>query len=184
LLDTELLATGGGNDEAGNVYLTSCNCVFDRTYDPFANPQGAVWRIVQAVKVPQGAATAVPEGVATPVATPQDEEQATSSSAAEATPAASSGGGNAATEATVTMVDIAFQPDSLTIPANTDVTVSLPNTGASLHNFSIDELGISVDVSPGDTGSATINAPAGTYEFYCNVPGHREAGMVGTLTVQ
>jgi uncharacterized cupredoxin-like copper-binding protein len=39
-------------------------------------------------------------------------------------------------------------------------------------------------VSPGDTGSATINAPAGTYEYYCNVPGHREAGMVGTLTVQ
>ena len=90
----------------------------------------------------------------------------------------------AATETTVTMVDIAFQPDSLTIPANTDVTVSLPNTGASLHNFSIDELGIDVDVSPGDTGSATINAPAGTYEFYCNVPGHKEAGMLGTLTVQ
>lgn len=23
----------------------------------------------------------------------------------------------------------------------------------------------------------------GTYEFYCTVPGHREAGMVGTLIV-
>jgi plastocyanin len=106
-----------------------------------------------------------------------------------ATPAASpasaaSSDGNAASETTVTMVDIAFQPDALTIPANTDVTVSLPNTGASLHNFSIDELGIDVDVSPGDTGSATINAPAGTYEYYCNVPGHKEAGMLGTLTVQ
>jgi glucose/arabinose dehydrogenase/plastocyanin len=181
LLDTELLATGGGNDEAGNVYLTSCNCVFDRTYDPFANPQGAVWRIVQADKVPQGAATPAPEGAATPMPTSQDEEQATTEE--EATPAASAGG-NAASEATVTMVDIAFQPSELTIPADTDVTVSLPNTGASLHNFSIDELGISVDVSPGDTGSATINAPAGTFEYYCNVPGHREAGMVGTLTVQ
>jgi len=188
LLDTQLLVTNGGNDEAGNVYLTSCNCVFDRTYDPYANPQGAVWRIVQADKVPQGAVTPAPEGAATP----QDEEQATTSGA-EATPAASSGagatpaassGGNAATEMTVTMVDIAFQPDTLTIPANTDVTVSLPNTGASLHNFSIDELGISVDVQPGDTGSTTINAPAGNYEYYCNVPGHKQAGMVGTLTVQ
>jgi uncharacterized cupredoxin-like copper-binding protein len=39
-------------------------------------------------------------------------------------------------------------------------------------------------VAPGDTVSATINAPAGTYEFYCNVPGHKQAGMFGTLTVQ
>ena len=29
-----------------------------------------------------------------------------------------------------------------------------------------------------------INAPAGEYEFYCNIPGHKEAGMVGKLTVQ
>jgi glucose/arabinose dehydrogenase/uncharacterized cupredoxin-like copper-binding protein len=183
LLDTELLATGGGNDEAGNVYLTSCSCVFDRTYDPFANPQGAVWRVVQEDQVPQGAATAVPEGAAAQGATPEDEDQATDSSAAEATPAAASGS-DAATETTVEMVDIAFNPSSLTIPADTDVTVSLPNTGAALHNFSIDELGIDVDVAAGDTGSATINAPAGDYEFYCNVPGHEEAGMLGTLTVQ
>jgi hypothetical protein len=38
----------------GNVYLTSCNSVFDGTYDPFANQQGAVRRIVQADTVPQG----------------------------------------------------------------------------------------------------------------------------------
>jgi glucose/arabinose dehydrogenase len=61
LLDTQLLVTGGGNGEAGEVYLTSCSCVFDRSYDPFANPQGAVWRIVQEDQVPQGAATPVPE---------------------------------------------------------------------------------------------------------------------------
>jgi plastocyanin len=107
-----------------------------------------------------------------------------SASATEATPAAASDNGNAATQATITMVDIAFQPNSLTIPANTDAPVSLPNTGATLHNFSIDELGIDVDVAPGDTGSVTINAPAGTYQFYCNVPGHKAAGMIGTLTVQ
>src|SRR5215211_3201032 len=75
LLDTELLATGGGNDEAGNVYLTSCSCVFDRTYDPFENPQGAVWRVVQADKVPQGAATPATGAEASPVAASQDEEQ-------------------------------------------------------------------------------------------------------------
>ncbi len=183
LLDTQLLATGGGNDEAGNVYLTSCNCVFDRTYNPYANPQGVVWRIVQADKVPRSAVTPVPEGVATPVAAPQEAGQATTSSEAVATPAASSGD-SAATQATITMIDIAFQPKALTIPANTDVKVTLVNSGAALHNFSIDELGIDVDVAPGETGSVTINAKAGAYQFYCNVPGHRQAGMEGALTVQ
>ncbi|MFL5759588.1 MAG: PQQ-dependent sugar dehydrogenase [Thermomicrobiales bacterium] len=182
LLDTELLVTGGGIGEDGAVFFTSCNCVFDRSYDPFANPQGGVWRVVQSDKVPAGAATPPPEGAATPAAATEEEATPAASTpeTGAATPAASAGG----SAQTVTMVDIAFQPKDLTIPANTDVTVDLPNNGASLHNFSIDELNISVDVQPGQTGSVTINAPAGTYQFYCNVPGHKEAGMVGTLTVQ
>lgn len=80
--------------------------------------------------------------------------------------------------------DIFFEPDTLTIPADTTVTLVLPNQGAAQHNFAIDELDISVDQGPGETHEIEINAPAGTYEFYCNVPGHREAGMVGTLTVE
>ena len=80
--------------------------------------------------------------------------------------------------------DIYFEPKELSIAANTDVTVQLPNEGVTLHNFSIDELGISVDIDPGATQETVINATAGTYEYYCNVPGHKEAGMRGTLTVQ
>ena len=53
----------------------------------------------------------------------------------------------------------------------------------TLHNFAIDELGIDVDIDPGATQEVVINAPAGAYEYYCNVPGHKAAGMVGTLTV-
>ena len=108
---------------------------------------------------------------------------------AGAAPAASpAAGGEAAAPAaatfTVKLEDIFFDPKELTIPANTPVTIDLPNVGAAPHDFSIDALKISVPVEPGDTGSVTINAPAGTYEYYCNVPGHKEAGMVGTLIVK
>ncbi|HEX5991546.1 MAG TPA: cupredoxin domain-containing protein [Thermomicrobiales bacterium] len=109
--------------------------------------------------------------------------------AAAATPAAggeeqAAAGGGAGESVTVESYDIYFEPDELSIPADTDVTIQLPNEGVTLHNFSIDELGISVDIAPGATEETVINAPAGTYEFYCNVPGHKPAGMVGTLTVQ
>jgi uncharacterized cupredoxin-like copper-binding protein len=60
----------------------------------------------------------------------------------------------------------------------------LHNTGKIQHNFSIDDLHISVMVDPGATKEVTINAPAGDYTYYCNVDAHREAGMVGTLTVK
>jgi plastocyanin len=82
------------------------------------------------------------------------------------------------------MFDIGFDPVELTIQANEDVTVSLNNTGAAMHNFSIDELELSVDVGPGQTHGVTINADPGEYAFYCNVIGHRAAGMEGTLIVE
>ena len=108
-----------------------------------------------------------------------------------ASPAASPVAGGAIT---VEGVDIAWvyngqrsapnQPVTVTVPRG--ATVSLPNTGATLHNFAVDALGIDVDMPVGQTVTATIPADAapGQYEFYCNVPGHKLAGMVGTLVVQ
>ncbi len=106
-------------------------------------------------------------------------------SAQQQAPAATSAPAAAAPSYTITAHDIYFDPKELTIPANTDVTIHLPNEGASPHDFSIDALKISVPLDPGETNkTVTINAPPGTYEYYCNVPGHKEAGMVGTLTVK
>lgn len=85
----------------------------------------------------------------------------------------------------VELVDIAFNPKEITIPANTDVVVNLKNSGAATHNFNIDQLNVhSGDISAGQTGTVTINAAPGDYEYYCSIPGHKEAGMVGTLHVQ
>jgi glucose/arabinose dehydrogenase len=73
LLDTGLLVTGSGTDEAGNLYATACACEFSRQYDPFENPQGTVWRIVAADQVPDGAETA-PVDAAAETATPASDE--------------------------------------------------------------------------------------------------------------
>jgi plastocyanin len=155
---------------------------------------GQVTARVETISVPDGVATVI-QAVLEPVEdrlliadeTVVDAAAATPESAG-ATPAA--GGEEQAAEQgagealEVESYDIYFEPDELSIPADTDVTVRLPNAGAAQHNFSIDELGISVDIAPGATEETVINAPAGEYEYYCNVPGHKQAGMEGTLTVQ
>ncbi len=128
------------------------------------------------------AATPAAEVAASP-ATPA-ETTATPAAAVQATPeAAAEAAGAAAEPVEVVSYDIYFEPDEVTIPADTDVTFVLPNEGVTPHNFSIDALGVDVDQAPGESQEIVINAPAGEYEFYCNVPGHKEAGMVGTLIV-
>lgn len=91
---------------------------------------------------------------------------------------------DAANGPVIELVDIAFTPRKITIPANTPTTITIVNNGAAVHNFSIDELNVrSGDLQAGETKRVTINAPAGTYDFYCSIPGHRTAGMVGALAV-
>ena len=155
---------------------------------------GQVTARVETISVPDGVSTVI-QSVLEPVEdrlliadeAVVDAAAATPESAG-ATPAAGGevqAGGQGASEALVVeSYDIYFEPEELSIPADSDVTVQLPNVGAALHNFSIDELGIDVDIAPGATEETVINAPAGEYEFYCNVPGHKAAGMLGTLTVE
>ncbi|MDQ3778960.1 MAG: cupredoxin domain-containing protein, partial [Chloroflexota bacterium] len=56
----------------------------------------------------------------------------------------------------------------ITVTAAPGATVSLPNEGAALHNFSVDAFGISIDMPAGETVEAQIPADAapGEYEFY------------------
>jgi uncharacterized cupredoxin-like copper-binding protein len=79
-----------------------------------------------------------------------------------------------------------YDPMELTVKAGEQVTVVLNNKGVLEHNFVIDEFNVALGPIAGGTqsqpGTFTPTEP-GTYTFYCNVPGHKEAGMVGTLTV-
>ena len=203
LLHTGLRPTGAGEDEAGELYVTTCGTcgIGGRMRDPFANPQGEVWRLVAADQVPEGAEVAPtpePEEGATPAAIPAATPGATpgatpdplyvepdaTSAAGGAAPAANAAAAAPGGPVVVESVDVDFNPNQMSIPANTDVTVSLPNHGVAVHTFVIEELGIKAEMAPGETEEVVINAPAGTYDYICDVPGHAEVGMVGTLTVQ
>jgi plastocyanin len=82
---------------------------------------------------------------------------------------------------------LAFTEDKATAQAG-KVTVNFTNPSPVPHNVEIeDENG--EDVAETETitegsASATANLKPGTYTFYCDVPGHRQAGMEGTLTVK
>jgi nitrite reductase (NO-forming) len=53
------------------------------------------------------------------------------------------------------------------------------------HAFDIDSLNIHVALPPNSTTAVAIKpAATGSIEFYCSLPGHRAAGMLGTITVQ
>lgn len=83
------------------------------------------------------------------------------------------------------LVDFAFVPAEASISANTDEVFRFVNMGSAPHNFIIDDPEVySGDLGPGETSEIVVNLPPATYEFHCTIPGHREAGMVGTLTVE
>jgi nitrite reductase (NO-forming) len=79
------------------------------------------------------------------------------------------------------------QNEDLTIEtAEGEIEVTVDNVGAAPHNFRVDEaIGEvkKVEASGGNTETGTLALFSGTYSFYCDIPGHRAAGMEGTLVV-
>jgi plastocyanin len=66
------------------------------------------------------------------------------------------------------------------------VTISMPNKSPIQHNIAIrgPTIGAGPIVGSGGDSKFTANLKPGTYEFYCQVPGHEAAGMKGTLIVK
>jgi uncharacterized cupredoxin-like copper-binding protein len=105
--------------------------------------------------------------------------------------AAGTGGGGPTTATVKVDADpdgqLAFVQKSLTAPAGND-TFRLSNASTVPHNLEIEgngiEAGPTATISGGETAELKVDLKPGTYEFYCAVPGHKEAGMEGTLTVE
>jgi len=65
------------------------------------------------------------------------------------------------------------------------VALRLDNTDTQLHYFDIDAFAVHVPMPAGKPALALFTPTTpGTYTFYCRVPGHTEAGMVGKLIVE
>lgn len=61
------------------------------------------------------------------------------------------------------------------------------NDSSVVHDIAIDDNGVSEDgkeVVNGGVSTISFTAKAGTYTYFCTLPGHREAGMEGVLTVK
>jgi uncharacterized cupredoxin-like copper-binding protein len=67
------------------------------------------------------------------------------------------------------------------------VTIETKNNEPIGHNIAIQGNGVDQKgpvVQGGATSKITVNLKPGSYTFYCSVPGHRQAGMQGKLTVK
>ena len=85
--------------------------------------------------------------------------------------------------------DIRFDEDEYELAAG-PATIEFRNVGGIPHNLVFEEgpgapVAGNVDViqSPGETITYDVELTAGSYPFFCSVPGHREAGMEAVLNV-
>lgn len=91
-----------------------------------------------------------------------------------------------AQEIEVLMSEFRFEPARIEVSRG-KVVFKLKNTGLVEHDFVIPQLGLGSPVlAPGQEKEweLDIKAQPGEYRIYCDIPGHREAGMVGTLVVK
>jgi uncharacterized cupredoxin-like copper-binding protein len=98
------------------------------------------------------------------------------------------GGGGGGTVAVSAAEDgsFAFDQSSLDAPAGA-VTFEFDNPASLQHDFCIEQDGSEVGCTETITGDSTTleaDLESGEYVFYCSVPGHRDGGMEGTLTVE
>jgi uncharacterized cupredoxin-like copper-binding protein len=81
-----------------------------------------------------------------------------------------------------------FNTSKLTAkPGKVTIVMDNPASAGMTHGVSIEGNGVDQDgpiVAAGKTSTVTATLKKGTYTFYCPVPGHKQAGMAGTLTVQ
>jgi len=104
----------------------------------------------------------------------------------DTTSAEATGGGGGGETVDISEVEFAIEPKEVTTKAG-EVTFAVSNDGSAPHNLEVEGNGIeevSETIDGGQKTDLTVNLEPGEYEMYCAIPGHREQGMEGTVTVQ
>ena len=67
-----------------------------------------------------------------------------------------------------------------------ELEVTIECEGAVPHNIIFEgamDDAVIAECEGNDTATGTLTAEPGTYTYYCSIPGHREAGMEGEITL-
>ena len=78
---------------------------------------------------------------------------------------------------------LAFATNRASAPPG-KLTLEMPNKSGTPHDITIDGKGKGQVVQNGGVSKFSATFAPGKYTYYCSVPGHRQAGMQGTLTVK
>ncbi|HEY0387651.1 MAG TPA: plastocyanin/azurin family copper-binding protein [Gaiellales bacterium] len=110
----------------------------------------------------------------------------------------SSGGGTTTTPATGgssaatgTPVNVTLKDFSVTVDQSGNLTPGtytfhVTNEGPSAHNLTVDGPDVEDEATPtfgSGSKDLTVTLKSGSYELYCSVPGHKQAGMETHITV-
>ena len=135
------------------------------------------------------ATSAAVTSAASAASTPSTGVATTTSAAAVASSAApAKGSGQTLSLAANPEGQLKYSTTTLTAEKAGQVSIAFTNMSPLGHNVTVASAsGAVVGATPtiqGSTKTLTLSLKAGTYKFYCSVPGHRMAGMEGTLTVK
>jgi len=110
-----------------------------------------------------------------PASPPQSRQPAQATAAAPA---------SLATNVSITATEFKFSPTSIQVPLGQKITFTLSNTGTVDHDVTVPAAGFTLSAKAGQSATHEITFDkAGVFDFFCSIPGHKEAGMQGTLTV-
>jgi plastocyanin len=118
--------------------------------------------------------------------TPAKEQPAGVTEGGEKAPGKLASGPGGTLQLAADPTDIAYDTTSLSSKPG-KVTIDFTNPSALEHNVAIEADGKEIaatEVIAESKATLSTQLAAGTYAFFCTVPGHREAGMEGTLTVK
>ncbi len=84
---------------------------------------------------------------------------------------------------TIEAFDLGYTPTAIEVPAPGAITLDLHNAGAIQHDLTFPDGTSTGLVDAGADGTVTFDVPAGGIDFWCSLPGHKEAGMKGRIRV-